>query len=58
MKGAVGELKRDFFAKSWSVRMKGNGTKLGETRLRLETGNKFFPMRVVRKWNKLPREAV
>jgi len=42
------------FTRVWSDRTRGNGSKLKEGRLRSE----FFPMRVVRPWPRLPREAV
>ncbi|GAB0189941.1 hypothetical protein GRJ2_001459400 [Grus japonensis] len=58
LKGAYKKAGEALFTRTWSDRMRDNGFKLKEGRVRLDIRKKFFTVMVVRHWNRLPREVV
>ena len=58
LKGAYGKAGEGLFMRACSERMRGNGSKLEEDRFRLGIIKKFFTVRVMRRWNRLPSEVV
>jgi len=58
LKGAYKKTGEGLFPRAWSDRTRGNDFKLKEGRFRLDVRKKFFTVRVMRSWQRLPREAV
>jgi len=58
LKGAYRKGGENIFCRACCDRTRSNGFKLKEGKFRLDIRKNFYTMRVVKHWNRLPREAV
>ncbi|KFQ46403.1 hypothetical protein N333_13181, partial [Nestor notabilis] len=58
LKGAYKDVGEGLFIRDCRGRTRGNGFKVKQEKFRLDIRKKFFTVRLVRHWNRLPKEVV